>query len=164
MSLTHELIAVLEEPKISEKPPHCHARRGEDGQTLCRGDLSRRRPGSVGPAIRRPPVLVSMHESPKFLRPGELPQERGRALWAVGHAATFASCIKSPIVSWYGGGQCSHRTSDRADRTAGFECVAKPVTDHGICFVRLAIGDDIVQGSAGPDSNRGELSATAPAS
>jgi hypothetical protein len=160
----HELVAVLDKPKIGEKSPHGHARRGEHGQTQCRGDLSRRRPCGVGPAIRRPPVLVSVHEPAQFPRPGELPQERGCALWAVGQAATFASDIKSPIVRRYGGSQRSHRTRDRADRTAGFECVGKPVTDPGMCFIRLAIGDDVAQGPTGPGSNRGELSAAAPAS
>jgi len=52
-------------------------RRREDGQAHCRGDLSRRRPGSVGSGIRRPPALVSMHESPQFPCPSELPQEWG---------------------------------------------------------------------------------------
>jgi hypothetical protein len=36
----HEPITVFEEPKIGEKPPHCHARRGEDGQTDGCGDLA----------------------------------------------------------------------------------------------------------------------------
>src|SRR5271166_1064019 len=69
----NEVITVLDEAKVDEKSPHRHARRREDSQTYCRGDLSRRRPGGVGSAVRRPPILVSMHESPQFPRPGELP-------------------------------------------------------------------------------------------
>ena len=123
---------MLDEPEVGEKFPHCHARRRKDGQTHCRGDLSRRRPGSVGSAIRWPPVLVSMHESPQFLRPGELPQERRCAIWAGRQASTIAGDIASLLVRWYGSGQRLHRTSDRADRPSGFDARASLSTDPGI--------------------------------
>ena len=158
-----EVITMLDEPKVGQKIPHRHAGRGENSQSHCRGDLSRRRPGGVGSGIRRPPALVSMHQPPQFPSPGKLPQERGNAIGAARQASTIAGDITSLLVHWYGSRQRLHRTRDRANRPPSVECEGESVADSGMNFIRLAIGDDIVQGPAGPGSNRGELSATAPA-
>ena len=123
---------MFDEPKIGEKPPHSHPRRREDCQAHRRGYLSRRRPGRVGTGIRRPPVLVSMHEPPQIPRLGELPQKRGHAIGAIGQAATIAGEISRPVVSRYGGRQRPHSACDCADRAPDFESVGKPVADHGI--------------------------------
>ncbi len=155
---------MFDEPKVGEKVPHRHARRREDGQAHCRSDLSRRRPDSVGSGIRRPPALVSMHEAPQFPCPGELPQEWGPAIGTARQASTIAGYITSPLIHWYGSRQRLHRARDRANRPPSFECEGEPVADPRMNFIRLAIGDDILQGPTGSGSNGGELSATPPAS
>jgi hypothetical protein len=130
---------VLDETKVGEKFPHRHARRREDCQTHCRCDLSRRRPDGVGSAIRRPPALVSIHESPQFPRAGELSQEWGHAIRSARQTSTITGDIASPLVRWNGGRQRLHCTRDRADRPPGFECEGEPVADPGMQFIGLAI-------------------------
>jgi hypothetical protein len=65
----HELIAVLDKPDISEKAPHRHARRGENGQAHRCGYLPRRRPCGVGTGVRWPPVPVAVREPPGRRQP-----------------------------------------------------------------------------------------------
>jgi hypothetical protein len=60
---------VLDKPEVSEKPPHRHARRGEDGRAHRCGHLPRRWPCGVGTGIRWSPVPVSMHEPPGRRQP-----------------------------------------------------------------------------------------------
>jgi hypothetical protein len=97
--LDHEFVAMPDKSEVSEKAPHRPSRIRENGQSHRRGYLSGRRPRSVGTGIRRPPVLIAVHEPPKFPRPGELPQERGHAVGAAGETASIAGDITRRLFS-----------------------------------------------------------------